>query len=316
MNDSRDNPPGTMPGNPGGTAGGTVIIPMPGGKPQTQAPASPSPLQPAAPGAPVNPVPLGPAGIPGVAPVTPDPAQELPRITGNYSQNPVINHATTLLAVMGKLRGMLAHDDPAGLQRQLGAELSNFENRCQQSGLAAEQIIAARYLLCTALDEAVMNTPWGVSSGWSQRSLLSAFHNETFGGEKFFQILDRLQQEPERQIDLLELVYLLISLGFEGKYKLDPRGKDQLETIRENLYRKIEQLRGAYEVELSPHWQSHAQGKGGMISFVPLWVVASCFLAILLLAYGGARAWLDHNTKPAAAHLEQLNAEILEDSPN
>jgi type VI secretion system protein ImpK len=40
----------------------------------------------------------------------------------------------------------------------------------------------------------VVTSGWGNESEWSQMSLLSRFHQETFGGEKFFQLLDRLSK--------------------------------------------------------------------------------------------------------------------------
>ena len=60
----------------------------------------------------------------------------------------------------------------------------------------AEQITAARYVVCTMLDEAASrDTPWGAGV-WARQSLLVMFHNETWGGEKVFQLLARLAQKP------------------------------------------------------------------------------------------------------------------------
>ena len=58
-----------------------------------------------------------------------------------------------------------------------------FEFRAVQDGVENSQVMAARYVLCTVVDEAVVTTPWGNESEWSKISLLSSFHNETFGGE-------------------------------------------------------------------------------------------------------------------------------------
>ncbi|MGC8015905.1 type IVB secretion system protein IcmH/DotU, partial [Salmonella enterica] len=89
--------------------------------------------------------------------------------------------------------------------------------RCQQSGLAYEVIVGARYCLCTALDEAAALTPWGSRGVWSGSGLLVTFHNETWGGEKFFQLLARLSQNPREHIALLELINFCLLLGFEGR---------------------------------------------------------------------------------------------------
>ncbi len=308
MNDSKDNDRTALHhpnSQPAGDPDRTMLIPRPGAR-TSSSPAEPllSPPPPAA----------APQSMPPVAAMAQAPLTPVQTLATNYGNNVLVNNASTLLAVMMKLRNMLAHDDPAGLQQQLADEIRTFDSRCQSSQAPPEQIVTARYLLCTAIDEAVMNTPWGTSAGWSQRSLLSMFHNETFGGEKFFQIMDRVQQSPEKHVDVLELIYLLTSLGFQGKYKLDPRGRERLEIIRDDLYRSIEQQRGRPEMDLSPHWQTDVKSDKGVIHYIPLWVVACCFLAILLLSYSGARLWLNHETAPTAAYLDQLSAQIGDDS--
>ena len=131
-------------------------------------------------------------------------------------------------------------------------------------------VLAARYALCTVLDEAVLNTPWGAQSGWAGQSLLVTFHREAQGGEKFFQILDRLLGEPQRYLALLELLYVCLALGFEGRYRLDERGANRLAEIRRDLYRRIEQLRGGSEPELSPHWKGVEDRRNAVLRLVPL----------------------------------------------
>ena len=78
----------------------------------------------------------------------------------------------------------------------------------------------------------VLSTPWGGESEWSHQSLLSTFHNETLGGEKFFLILERVMPDPATNLELLELMYLCLSIGFKGKYLLQASGEQQLEDLR------------------------------------------------------------------------------------
>ena len=94
----------------------------------------------------------------------------------------------------------------------------------RNAGVVAEDAIVARYVLCTFVDSAVLNTPWGAQGDWAGQSLLVIFHKEVSGGEKFFSILDRLRSNPSRYIDLIELVYVCLALGYEGKYRHDPQG--------------------------------------------------------------------------------------------
>ncbi len=283
------------PANAGQAQGdSTLIVPRPGGGQAAGAP--PAGAQAAPPTAAHTPPP--PAATTG----TPEPTAL--NLEGGI--NRLVTCAATLLSVITRLRSHLEQADAPALQRQLAMELRQFEQRAKGLGIRPELVITARYLLCTALDETVMNTPWGAAAGWSQRSLLSVFHNETFGGEKFFAILQRLLETPAESIEVLELIDVLLGLGFEGKYRVDPRGRDQIELIRDNLYRTIEQQRGAFEPELAPHWRSQVTAGKRLMEYLPVWVVASCVLVVLLLCYSGYRLWLHQATQPVAMELQTL----------
>jgi len=272
----------------------TMMIPRPGARAaEPSQPSLQSALQPPIQAAPQAPQPVA-AQMPPPQPLRLE-----------HGLNPLVTAAATLLAVLTKLRNTLEHPDVAGLHRQLVAELRQFEQQAKNAGVRPELVVTARYQLCTALDEIIMNTPWGAAAGWSQRSLLSLFHNETFGGEKFFAILGRLLETPAQNLDALELVYLLLSLGFEGKYRIDARGRDQLEILRDNLYSTIEQQRGAYPQDLSPNWRHSARQARGPMQFVPLWVICACALAVLVLCYSGFRFWLHQSVQNTTVQLQQ-----------
>jgi len=205
--------------------------------------------------------------------------------------NPLAGAAAALLAEAVQLRHAGQAEDLHALNRRLGDELKLFEQRALQAGLENSEVMAARYVLCTLLDEAVVTTPWGNESEWSQMSLLSRFHNETFGGEKFFRLLERLGRNPVKHLALLELMYLCLALGFEGQYRVLPRGMLELEAIRDALYRQIRQLRGDVPREISPHWQGLEDGRRRLVRSVPGGLLALSTLLCLALLYGGF-AWV------------------------
>lgn len=225
------------------------------------------------------------------------------------SLNKLVGAATELIALVGELRHTIQHADPSKLRNSIIDQMREFETNAQQSGQASEVVLSARYVLCAALDEAVLNTPWGPESGWAQHSLLSTFHNETSGGEKVFLILDRLLQTPAQYIDTLELIYLCLSQGFSGKYQIDPRGHLQLEQIKENLYRAIEMQRGAHERELSLRWKGAEKSNKRVSDFVPLWIIFTIALSLVVLSYSGFRVWLDYTTTPVAEELNSMTTE-------
>ena len=107
------------------------------------------------------------------------------------TQNPIIGAAVSLLLVVAQLRNTASHPDVFGLRTSLIEEIKKFELEIKNQGVTGEQAQAARYALCTLLDETVLNMPWGCNSIWSTQSLLVFFHKEAWGGEKFFLILKK-----------------------------------------------------------------------------------------------------------------------------
>ncbi|TQV76418.1 DotU family type IV/VI secretion system protein [Aliikangiella marina] len=220
--------------------------------------------------------------------------------------NPLVNAASTLIAVIEKTRNTATHPDIAGLHQRLINEINAFQKRVQEIGIKSEICLAGRYLLCSALDEMILNTPWGAESQWPQKTLLSVFHNETSGGEKFFQILDRMRQTPSENLDMLELIYILLSLGFEGRYRFANRGRDALEQLRDELFSIIRRHRGEYDRTLSLKWQGLGKSRSSLTQYLPMWVVASVVAAILVVSYSGFRYWLYDASAPVVSQLNEI----------
>src|SRR5215472_5044196 len=159
------------PDDPFAPSDATILRPRPGRRPGA-APQATAPGAPAAPLPPPPPATYAPtAGGPGLGEFV------------SSGANPLLQQAVPLLVLAGRLRGQVANADVESLRRQCVQEVRTFEERVRQAGVPAEDVLAARYALCTVLDEAVLNTPWGAQSGWANQSLLVTFHRESFGGE-------------------------------------------------------------------------------------------------------------------------------------
>ncbi len=206
----------------------------------------------------------------------------------DHGLNPLLAAANRLLMLVPTLRQTRSVPDPAALRTQLAQGIRDFASAASERGVAQERMIAARYVLCTMLDEAAADTPWGGSGVWGRHSLLAEFHNEASGGEKVFQLMARLADKPEANRDLLELIYAAIALGFEGRYRVVEGGRAQLEAVRAKLAQLLGQARGAYPPALAQHWQAHAPAQRKGLSWLPLAVTA----AVTALLLGGVYAWL------------------------
>lgn len=198
--------------------------------------------------------------------------------------NPLLSAANPLIELALPLRQLPTHPDLEQLRTQTIQMVRTFETQGRASGYDDEKLGASRYCLCTFLDEAISSTPWGAGA-WASRSLLVTFHNEASGGERFFLILQRLAQNPAANIDVLELIYVMLGLGFEGRYRLIDGGRTQLDTVRERLEQMIRTQRGAAERDLSPQWQPVKAERKPLLQLVPLWVAAAVACVLLVVVH-------------------------------
>ena len=279
----------------------TMIRPTPGRRGSGSSPAAQSPQQPVS---------------PQHSPVEPKMGVEAAYFKTVRGLNPLVNVAATTLAVFEKVRQAVSHNDVGDLHQRLVNEIKQFDKYAREQGIQSELVLSARYVLCTVLDEAVLNTPWGSESTWTQRTLLSAFHNETSGGEKFFMILDRMRQAPAQNLDMLELMYICLSLGFEGKYRVSHNGRDKAEQIREEIFSVIRSYRGDYERSLSPTWQGLGKIRNTLAEYLPIWVVASVIGVVLLLGYSGFRFWLYRSSAPVIEQLVEVRQAADKSKPS
>ncbi|MEL1265706.1 type IVB secretion system protein IcmH/DotU [Pseudoxanthomonas putridarboris] len=226
--------------------------------------------------------------------------------------NPLVRAASPLLLLATQLRqSAAAPRDPQQLREQAVAHLRSFEGQARAARLDAQTIMAARYVLCTLVDEAVLNAPWGERTGWAQKTLLVAFHGEAYGGEKFFDILDRLCADFPRHVDLIEMMYLCLALGFGGRYLVEPGGTARLADRQEDLYRRIKAQRGADAQALAPHWRGIEDRRNRLARHVPLWMVALAAACALLVAFLYFSARLNALSSPVSARLARIGLENL-----
>ena len=239
-----------------------------------------------------------------------EPISDAVRASIGLGLNPLVQAAIPLLLLAGQLRGASASPmDVGGLRRHVLEEIRRFEDQARAAGVRNEIVLAARYALCAALDEAVLSTPWGAQSEWAQHPVLVALHREAWGGEKFFEMLNRISADPARHLDLLELQHLILSLGFTGKYQMLERGHEQLADLQRDISRTIHKFRGAAPAELSLKWRGLEDQRSRLIRYVPWWVVVAAAVAVLAVAFVVYQSRLTTQADPLHAKLAQVGLE-------
>ncbi|MGE9552215.1 type IVB secretion system protein IcmH/DotU [Erwinia amylovora] len=227
-------------------------------------------------------------------------------------ENPLLAAAAPLLNAIVQIRLAATHDDPAGLRQQLVDEIRQFETRSKQAGLPFDIIIGARYCLCSALDEAAAQTPWGTRGVWSGNGLLVTFHNESWGGEKVFQLLSRISQTPGQHLWLLEVIHYCLLLGYEGRYRAVDHGRIQRDSVRTRLAQLISDTRGVQQPPASPQPLAPAGQNTLWRPPVPLWACITVTAFIACLIYSGLNWRLGNSAEPLLRSIWQTPLPKLE----
>jgi len=269
----------------------TIIRPAPGGRraaPAASAPAAGAPVRPAAP-----------LRAPPVAEGTTDLSVGI---------NPLVAAAAPLFQLISRLRNTAQPPAPGDLRDRAVQEVRRFEGAARAADIPLEQLRPAHYALCATLDDIVLATPWGSAGGWGERSLVSTFHQEVRSGERFFDLLKQMNENPGKFLPVIELMYLCMSLGFLGRYRLSQRGASGIEPIREETYAIIARHRPAADAALAPHTAGVDAPYRPLRMRVPVWVAAAAGLAVL----GGVFIWTSTGLNAAS---DEVYARLLAAPP-
>lgn len=192
------------------------------------------------------------------------------------SNNTLLVQVSPLLRLMCLVGEMAELPSPSLLSETLAAELIELDRSLEQLQRPHAERISVRYLLCTYMDERAANTPWGGAGQWASHSLLHQFFSETWGGEKVFALIQKMMQNPTENRDLLGLMAIVLSLGLQGKYKVEPGGESALQQLRARLFQLVSMNSNATASNLHPDlWQSKAPRPNHRLLQIPLWLPVS-----------------------------------------
>ncbi|WP_296223650.1 type VI secretion system protein TssL, long form [Ralstonia sp. UBA689] len=206
------------------------------------------------------------------------------------AENPLLEASRVLLRAQADMPGQLGPDGVLRLHEMLAQEVRTFDKLGTQANIRRDHMIGASYCLCTALDEAAMQADWAkdrmLAGEWGQKSLASTFHRDVAGGEKVYALIGRLLDEPEEHRDLLEVIYRVLSTGFEGQFRRRAHGQRQHMAVRTRIYAEIMHGRDAVPIVLSPHSAPYPEKQRRWLWDIPVWYAVVMYAVILLALFG------------------------------
>lgn len=159
--------------------------------------------------------------------------------------------------------------------------LDTVERNAMKLGIAGEDIYAAKYAYCAAIDEAILSTPCAVREDWELQPLQLILFGDHLAGEHFFTRLEELRAQGAARLQALEVYYFILLLGFEGKYRLE--GPEKLGYLTARLGDEITYLKGR-RAAFAPHWAPPDAVAHAIRRQAPMWLPV---LAVAVLGVAG-----------------------------
>lgn len=231
------------------------------------------------------------------------------------SDRGVVGLVSPLLVLVGRLQSVAEHPNIEDFKAFATESIKHYESISFGFGDARGSKLSkyCSFGLCCLIDEVALSTPWGLSSSWKDKNLLDTFHGEEDGSHKFFELLDELEAEPSQNLGALQLFYLFLELGYEGKYRDMPNGGREIHDLRNQLYRTIETTRQQLDPPgLSSSWEGVPGKKNPLLEYVPFWVIMAVTFGVMVIAFAAFSFILSQDADNALRTLAEISAEQFE----
>jgi len=156
--------------------------------------------------------------------------------------NQLVDHTAPLFFYLHHLIQTPSHSE---IKKNIADYLEALQKRYQTLDYSSDMTLAAHYIVCATVDDILR------CMANHEVQFLQKFHQSRLEQEKFYIILDRVGKQPEKYIDLLELIYLCMRFGYKGQHRHSPFGLQQWSLVADNTYHLINTTRGKHHHYLS-----------------------------------------------------------------
>ena len=224
--------------------------------------------------------------------------------------NPLMAAAANLLILFGRLRTGMVDLQVAPLMNHVVNEIQDFEANAVQRGADPQQARIGTYILCGTADDIVQNLPGANPGDWLQYSMVARFFQKRDSGVGFFQEVQKAMQAPAVNYDLLELMMVCLSLGFEGQYRTMQGGVAELNRIRADIYETLRHVKARPEEDIAVNWAAVPMTKRRRFGGFPIWIAAAVAGALVVAGYAGLSTWINREGGAVEAQLRRMHPNI------
>lgn len=224
--------------------------------------------------------------------------------------NPLLECCTPLFALVAPFRkGDHGESLPEDYRQTLLNGFDELERMAFERQITMQTVKEAKYAMAAYIDEVVLSSRWPGRLDWMSKPLQLEFFGEHLAGEGFFEHLAQLRQGGEANLDVLELYYVCLQLGFEGVYRL--RGLEQLMALQVDLRSQIDGYRGVVSPRLAPDGVPKESLLAQARREIPYWVIGTVTAGVIFFTYLTYTVLIDgfvhDSVEQIIAYNQQLN---------
>lgn len=223
----------------------------------------------------------------------------------SQSVNLLLECSAAVFALTAKLRRNAAVESLDEFREQITTSFDVLESMAFEREIATSTIQDAKYALAAFVDEAVLASENPGRMNWMSNPLQLQVFGDHLAGENFFKKLNTLRQGGEKHLELLELYYTCLQLGFEGMYRM--RGLEALMSLQVDLRSQIDSYRGIVDPTLAPDGVPRTGIIARVSRHVPYWVIGVLAVGLVFFSYTGYAVIL---SKQVDGSLRSLNQQI------
>lgn len=224
--------------------------------------------------------------------------------------NPLLAAAANLLILFGRLRTGMVEMQAQPLMEHVVREIEMFEQNAVNGGADPMEAQVGKYALCGTADDIVQNLPGSDKAMWIQYSMVARFFQKRDSGVGFFQEAEKAMQAPGQRFQLLELMLVCMSLGFEGQYRTMPNGGMELTRIRAAVYETLRRVHARPAEDISINWEAVPLSGRRRWGGIPMWIVASVAAAIVVGSYAGLSTYVNREGSNVATVLNGMHPNV------
>lgn len=196
-----------------------------------------------------------------------------------------------------------APKDEANFARKLQQFLNTVDTNARKLDIPVEDVHAAKYAFCAAVDETVLRSTFTIRDSWARHPLQLVLFGDQLAGENFFQRLEELRSKGNPHLQALEVFHMCLLLGFHGRYLIE--SSEKLHYLTARLGEEIAHIKGKPAV-FAPQWNRPDQVINKLRTETPLWVIAAISSVVALGTYSGINTLLTANTRTSIAAYNEI----------